>query len=666
MNQSQTPYRMRLSLNVLQHLGLRLYSNVPAVLSEVVANAWDADAKEVGITLDLDQQRIVIQDNGTGMNRNDINERFLFVGYSRREVQCGKTAMGRNPMGRKGIGKLSLFSIADEILVETACDGELNALRMSLSGIKQAIENQSPSVSGQYEPQEHPVADIDFARGTRITLTGLRKLQTASTANGLRKRLARRFSIIGPANEFAVVVNDAAITPADRGYSGQIQYAWSYGEERVGEIFRNLVKEEHREGTVNVPEQPALKVSGWLGTVKETKQLRDESGENLNRIAIFVRGKMAQEDILGDFGETGVYAGYLIGDLQVDGLDRDDQEDSATSSRQRILEDDPRYVALKQFIQKELSHIEVQWQALRSSSGVEQAEAIPEVKDWIKQLPSHHAKQARQWIGRIYRIRVDDVSERRELLKQAIVGFEFHRWNESIESLDAIADSNLEAVIELFRQLDMLESNVYGRIVKSRVEVIRTLQHKVDTSQKERAIQKYIYDHLWLLDPNWERVEGSERMEVTVGKVFDAVDGDLTSEERAGRLDIRYRQVAGKHVVIELKKPDRVVSVYDLAKQVEKYRTGIRKTLDSSGRQHEPIEFICLLGAPPSEWHSPDGKSVVEKTLEVQGARYMTYNALLDNAFGAYRDYLAKTKHIDRLSTVMNALDGKGETVTGE
>lgn len=97
------------------------------------------------------------------MNRNDINDRFLFVGYSRREVQCGKTAMGRNPMGRKGIGKLSLFSIADEILVETACDGELNALRMSLSGIKQAIENQSPSKSGQYEPQEHPVADIDFA-----------------------------------------------------------------------------------------------------------------------------------------------------------------------------------------------------------------------------------------------------------------------------------------------------------------------------------------------------------------------------------------------------------------------------------------------------------------------------------------------------------------------
>jgi hypothetical protein len=32
-------YTMRLSLSVLDHLGRNLYSNVPAVLSEVVANA---------------------------------------------------------------------------------------------------------------------------------------------------------------------------------------------------------------------------------------------------------------------------------------------------------------------------------------------------------------------------------------------------------------------------------------------------------------------------------------------------------------------------------------------------------------------------------------------------------------------------------------------------
>lgn len=41
---SNSPYRMTISRNVLNHLGLNLYSNTPAVLAEVIANAWDADA----------------------------------------------------------------------------------------------------------------------------------------------------------------------------------------------------------------------------------------------------------------------------------------------------------------------------------------------------------------------------------------------------------------------------------------------------------------------------------------------------------------------------------------------------------------------------------------------------------------------------------------------
>ena len=48
---NRRPLRMRLSLDVLQHLGLNLYSNVPAVLAEVVANAWDADATAVRVEL---------------------------------------------------------------------------------------------------------------------------------------------------------------------------------------------------------------------------------------------------------------------------------------------------------------------------------------------------------------------------------------------------------------------------------------------------------------------------------------------------------------------------------------------------------------------------------------------------------------------------------------
>ena len=40
----KNPYLMNISLNVLDHLGLELYINTPAVDAEVITNAWNADA----------------------------------------------------------------------------------------------------------------------------------------------------------------------------------------------------------------------------------------------------------------------------------------------------------------------------------------------------------------------------------------------------------------------------------------------------------------------------------------------------------------------------------------------------------------------------------------------------------------------------------------------
>ena len=68
---------MSISLNVLNHLGLNLYSNTPAVLSEVIANSWDADATEVKIDIDIGKNIITISDNGDGMDIDDINKKFL-------------------------------------------------------------------------------------------------------------------------------------------------------------------------------------------------------------------------------------------------------------------------------------------------------------------------------------------------------------------------------------------------------------------------------------------------------------------------------------------------------------------------------------------------------------------------------------------------------------
>lgn len=110
-------YEMTISLQIVEHLGLNLYSNTSAVISEAVANAWDADAKTVEITLEKDC--ITIKDDGCGMDTDDINNKYLTVGYQKRHLVPITPMLNRKVMGRKGIGKLSLLSIAETITIRT-------------------------------------------------------------------------------------------------------------------------------------------------------------------------------------------------------------------------------------------------------------------------------------------------------------------------------------------------------------------------------------------------------------------------------------------------------------------------------------------------------------------------------------------------------------------
>ncbi|MDE0009026.1 MAG: ATP-binding protein, partial [Gammaproteobacteria bacterium] len=155
---SEPRYVMRMSLNVLNHMGLYLYSNTPAVVAEVIANAWDADATEVDVDLDPAAMTITVRDNGVGMDLDDINEKFLYVGYRKRDDgRLSTTPRGRKPMGRKGIGKLSLFAIANRTAVYTRkAAGQPESLLLDARRIKEAIAAEDPTTPKEYAPENIP------------------------------------------------------------------------------------------------------------------------------------------------------------------------------------------------------------------------------------------------------------------------------------------------------------------------------------------------------------------------------------------------------------------------------------------------------------------------------------------------------------------------------
>lgn len=646
-------YKLTLSLNVLNHLGINLYSNVPAVLAEVVANSWDADAEKVSINIDTASGRIEISDDGHGMNENDVNEKYLTVGYERRKTAGGAVTakFGRHVMGRKGIGKLSLFAVAETIEVHSVKNGDKAGFLMTTEAIREQIKDGH----GTYYPEEVPVEKIEITKGTRIILTDVKK-NLHQTLPGLRKRLARRFSIIGDTYKFSIFVGNTPVTIEDRDYFHKIQYLWEYGGDdyRYAPLCKNLDHKYLLSGQLK--DQSDFKLEGWIGTVKGVGQLNDD-GESINKIVVMVRGKVAQEDILEEFGEGGVYSKYLIGELNADFLDLDDAKDIATSSRQSIIEDDPRYQGLKDFVQSELKTIKNAWTDLRNADGLKVAQEIPAIDEWYGRLSSDNKQRAKSLFGKINQITVDSIEDRRALLKNGVLAFEHLRYKSNLDALDKVSSENLEALTEIFVDLDDIEASLYHQIIRERVEVIRALNEKVEENALEKIIQEHIFKHLWLLDPSWERATATAYMEQQVRSEFEQIDAGLTDEERQGRVDIKYTTASGKHIIIELKRADRTLRTVDIIEQLTKYRSALRKLLEAVGKGSDQVEFIVVVGRELSDWNNPNGKMISEGQLAVMGARVVHYKQLIDDAYQNYQQFLEKNEEAGKVNQLLLAID---------
>lgn len=653
------PLEIKISLHVLEHLGMNLYSTIPAVLSEIVANAWDADSASVTISLDKQSDTITIQDNGLGMTRDEVVDRFLEVGFRRRNAIGPKTpTKNRDPMGRKGIGKLSSFSIAEVVTVYTIRDGERTAFEMDVKKIKERIQADD---GVPYRPDEITDWPDGLTKGTRIVLKRLRRRMSKLTQKGLRQRLARRFSVIGPKHDFEVLVDGTAVQPSDRGYYEHVQYLWTYGDQaELMPLFKSLAPDR---GSVNRTSEIAdttkaagVEITGWIGTVKRPEFLKDEENENLNRLAVFMRGKQAHEDILDGFGQKEIYADYVVGELHCDDLDRDNDEDIATSSRQTLKADDPRFEALREIVRKELRHIAGRWSDWRRGDGARVlVKDVPEVSAWLDELKGDTKKKAERWIGRLNTMRTGKETEKRELLKASILAFESYRRKEQLDFLDQLTDEAIEPVLAMFDDIDDLQLSYYGQIVKLRLGVVTALAKKLSDNDKETVIRDHIFDHLWLLDAGWERVRGTEQAEKTVSKYLNETSDDLSPEELKGRIDIGYRTVSGRHVIVELKRGSVATPIDDLTKQIGKYRSGVRKLIEQGANAQWPLDIICLVGKPPPEWH--DDQKRVEDQLAAVDARLLFYNHLLENTRQAYGDYLEQHKKIDRLWNVFQGID---------
>lgn len=653
------PLKINIDLNVLNHLGIGLYSNTPAVLTEIVANAWDADAAQVRIDIIPAEDSIVIYDDGCGMSYEELQDKFLTVGYARREKGGAITDKGRQCMGRKGIGKLAMFSLANDLrLVSRRSSGELNGFSVNVQDLKKKIEDgveYEPALIEKFLPHEI------VSNGTVITLTNLNK-QVNKTESYLRKRIARRFSVLSDGYGFEVIINGRAVTLRDRGFYSDVQFLWTFGDYQkdLESLCDNRVKSYHFDGILSSGE----KINGFIASVVTPEQLRRDKDNN-NTITLLANGRIFEEDIQKRIDDSKVFNSYLVGELQADHLDDNSLPDIAVSSRQGVQENDIRFKEFIGYIKTRLNEIARMWDDWRREIGAREiSEEYPAIQEWLANLDKGVRPLATRLIGKTNTFRFtgdpgEQLLQKHEVLKAQIVAFEKLQVQKNIASIDSIdIEKNVADFRNVIVSIEDIEASMYHDIVRQRLAVIRKLDEHQQDEVKEQVVQKHIYEHLWLVDSSWEYKQEPTDFEL---RLTEYLRKECPDSEEGARLDIGYRTTAGRYVVLELKRPGLRVNIDALIAQGEKYSMSLRRYFHENPGSSPvkgsipSIDIVFVIDKRPTL--AEFNVDYYNKKLDNLNAKITTYKDLIKQSTDAYEDFLKASKRVDRVRNIMIGLE---------
>lgn len=111
------PFKM--TARVLAHLGEDLIKDESIALLELVKNSYDAGATKCVVDFNFDifgsLIEISISDNGSGMSLDTIENIWLVIGTDNKKNKLISHYQGRLPLGEKGIGRLGVHKLGNDI-----------------------------------------------------------------------------------------------------------------------------------------------------------------------------------------------------------------------------------------------------------------------------------------------------------------------------------------------------------------------------------------------------------------------------------------------------------------------------------------------------------------------------------------------------------------------
>lgn len=558
-------YRMTVAGQLFKHLGLQMYAGAVPAISELISNAYDAMARNVWIEIPTGRpiassDEIVVKDDGHGMAFDECNESYLAVGRDRRAgvSEWTKAYRGIRPrkvQGRKGIGKLAGFGIADRLEIRTVKGKQLSHFALDFSAL---TKSQSFADTSGYSPETLP-DDGDSVKelaGTTVTLSQL-KISRAINEDEFKRGLARRLLVL--AKDFTVHVNGQPVSRQEIPF--QFRFPQTPGRWETADLGNGQ------------------QIHWWAGFCKDTIPDEEQRG-----FVVYVRGKLAQTpwffDLSGGvWGQHGMQ--YLTGEVQADFLD--EAVDLIATDRGTVRWEDPQAVPLKDWGRKKIRELLEAWTDKRREAKAKSPK-IQRYLELAEKLPENDRKIFKAVVDRIVAIPQLDKDEEGRDIADELVEFAYNALTnrsflDAIRRLNAASADDLAQFTEVLTEWDILEAVNTAHLVKGRVEIIRKFAQMIEGEVPEKPdMQDYIKEHPWLVDPKWTMLVHEQSLDQLISKQFKLA----ASRKREGRrrvdffcLGDRYRTA---HVV-EAKRPGDLVGRREFD-QLRDYVLFLRKRLD--------------------------------------------------------------------------------------
>ena len=159
---------IKVNKDVVRHLSIGLYRNFALSVKELVSNAYDAGATEIKIKLDLKNNKIIIRDNGRGMNYNEFKDEYLKIGFYKEPAKT-TDELGRMRIGVFGIGFLAPLPYCKLMHIITKKRGSDKAIEATINA-ENFFKKGSWDIKKEKVPFEEYKSDLPKEEGETIII----------------------------------------------------------------------------------------------------------------------------------------------------------------------------------------------------------------------------------------------------------------------------------------------------------------------------------------------------------------------------------------------------------------------------------------------------------------------------------------------------------------